>query len=200
MDRRHRATVEGMGQSRAPRRHNSRFRCNVAYRPPGALFRAGDALSCSGFSLDFMDFSIVSLPFLLRSACLDRPTPPSPRSIPGGCVLLSYQLPQLQRLVFWEIGSGLARHLGFGGGGGTFLNIGHDPAQSWLAGWSLSVTGTAGGGAVAGVANVGISFSVSNARDVSALLGTFYKAGRGGLGRTGVGYFQSPGGAVKRHL
>ena len=93
------------------------------------------------------------------------------------------------------IGGGL---FGFGGGGGTFLNIGHDPARNWLAGWSLSVTGSAGGGAVAGFgASVGISVSGSNAKDVSELLGTFYEVGRGGLGRSGLGYFQSPDGMVK---
>jgi hypothetical protein len=58
-----------------------------------------------------------------------------------------------------SIGSTVGAAVGFGGGGGTFVNIGHDPTQGWLTGWSLSVTGTAAAGAVAGAgATVGISF------------------------------------------
>jgi hypothetical protein len=38
---------------------------------------------------------------------------------------------------------------------------------------------------------------VSTASDVSGLLGTFYELGRGGLGRTGAGYFESPDGSVQ---
>jgi len=92
-----------------------------------------------------------------------------------------------------SLGTTVGAAVGFGGGGGTFVNVGHDPTQGWLSGWSLSVTGTAAGGAVAGAGyTAGISLSVSTANDVSGLLGTFYEAGRGGLGRTGVGYFESP--------
>jgi hypothetical protein len=92
-----------------------------------------------------------------------------------------------------SLGTTVGAAFGFGGGGGTFVNLGHDPTQGWLTGWSLSVTGTATGGAVAGAGyTAGISLSVSTANDVSGLLGTFYEAGRGGLGRTGVGYFESP--------
>ena len=97
-----------------------------------------------------------------------------------------------------SVGSTVGFGAGVGGGGGTSVNIGHNPTCGWLSGWSVSVTGTAAGGAVAGFgSSLGLSVSASNASDVSGLLGRFYETGRGGLGRIGVGYFQSPDGVVK---
>ncbi|MFQ5853920.1 MAG: RHS repeat-associated core domain-containing protein, partial [Candidatus Binatia bacterium] len=91
-----------------------------------------------------------------------------------------------------------ASAFGAGGGGGTFINIGHNPNTGWLSGWSFSITGTAEGGAIAGVGGgPGITFTVTNACNVGQLLGSFFSAGRSGLGRTGIGYFQSPNGVVK---
>jgi len=66
---------------------------------------------------------------------------------------------------------------GIGGGGGTFLNFGYSAA----AGFSISVTGTAEAGAVAGVrASVQGVFQYTGLDSVYDLNGTFYSAGPGG--------------------
>jgi hypothetical protein len=65
---------------------------------------------------------------------------------------------------------------GVGGGGGTTFNIGYSKTE----GFSASLTGTAGGGAVTGVgAGVGVSVTATNASSVTQLLGTSVEASRG---------------------
>lgn len=85
---------------------------------------------------------------------------------------------------------------GGGAGGGTFLNFGY----SATSGFSFSITGTAGGGASAAAGGgpgalfgggVGFTFAVSDACDVSGLLGSAMEFGRGGAGRAGAGVFMS---------
>jgi hypothetical protein len=88
---------------------------------------------------------------------------------------------------------------GFGGGGGTFFNVGHNPNSGWLSGWSFSITGVAGGGATAGAGyGLGISTTITNACNTKQLLGPFFpEVGRGGLVRGGIMYIQSPDGTVQ---
>lgn len=87
---------------------------------------------------------------------------------------------------------------GLGGGGGTFFNVGHNPNAGVLYGWSFSITGTAEGGAMAGLGfTPGVNFSLTNACSVQQLTGPFVGGGRGGLGRAGIGYFQSPDGTIR---
>jgi RHS repeat-associated protein len=64
---------------------------------------------------------------------------------------------------------------GFGGGGGTFFNVGHNPNSGWLSGGSFSITGVAGGGATAGAGyGLGISTTITNACNTKQLLGPFF--------------------------
>jgi len=103
-------------------------------------------------------------------------------------------------LGLWSVSVGIvgSAAIGGGGGGGTFLNIGHDPNAGWFSDWSASITGTAMVGAVAGTdASVGVAVSLSDAKNVGDLVGASNEVGRGGIGRTGFGYFQSPDGTVQ---
>ena len=76
-----------------------------------------------------------------------------------------------------SIGVDLSGYLGaFGGGGGTAVNLGYSEKK----GLSFSLTGTAGGGAVAGVgASLGVSIVKTDASSVNQLLGTFVEGSRG---------------------
>jgi RHS repeat-associated protein len=76
-----------------------------------------------------------------------------------------------------SIGVDLSAFLGaFGGGGGTAINLGYSKEE----GLSFSMTGTAGGGAVAGAGvNLGIRVVKTNASSVNQLLGTFVEGSRG---------------------
>ncbi|MCK9274061.1 MAG: hypothetical protein M0P57_03120 [Syntrophales bacterium] len=48
----------------------------------------------------------------------------------------------------WTLSLGITTSggLGIGGGGGTFVNVGHDPSKGFLGGWPASLTGTAQAG------------------------------------------------------
>lgn len=70
-----------------------------------------------------------------------------------------------------------------GGGGGTALNVGYSKKD----GFSISLTGTAQGGAIAGGGTfIGSAISYTNANNVNQLNGTSYQAGRAGLGPLAV--------------
>jgi len=95
----------------------------------------------------------------------------------------------------WTLSFGItiSGGLGLGGGGGTFLNIGHDPSRGSFGGWSASLTGTAQAGAFAGT-GVSTQFvgQVTNANNVSQLEGSALVAGKSaGVGVVGgVEYIQ----------
>jgi len=64
----------------------------------------------------------------------------------------------------------------FGGGGGPSINFGYDKK----AGFSFSITVTAGGGAATGFGGaLGVRFGVTNAATVDQLLGTAVESSRG---------------------
>jgi RHS repeat-associated protein len=102
----------------------------------------------------------------------------------------------------WTLSFGvtISGGLGLGGGGGTFLNIGHDPRAGAFSGWSFSITGTAGGGAFAGSGGSvqGVA-QYTNASNVSQLEGVFLAAGAsaGVLFTGGVEFITGGGGDVK---
>ena len=87
---------------------------------------------------------------------------------------------------------------GFGEVGGVYGNFAHDDSKPWTSGWSSSVTFTLGGGAAAGLGiSAGVNFNGSNANNVSDLEGTFYTAGRAGIGAISVGTYITPDQQVK---
>jgi RHS repeat-associated protein len=76
-----------------------------------------------------------------------------------------------------SVGVNIGGALGaIGGGGGTAVNIGYSESK----GFSASLTGTVGGGAITGIgAGVGITFTGTDACSVDQLLGTSVEASRG---------------------
>lgn len=82
-----------------------------------------------------------------------------------------------------------------GGGGGTAFNIGYSESE----GFSASLTGTVGEGAVTGVgAGVGVSIAATDACSVDQLLGTSVEASRGfgPVAATGIAGNGYSGGAL----
>jgi hypothetical protein len=80
----------------------------------------------------------------------------------------------------WTLSFGIFGNaaLGFGGGGGTAINLGNSDSN----GISWSITGTAQGGAIAGGGTfIGGGVSKTNFDNVNQLNGTSYQFGRAGL-------------------
>ncbi|NDY42368.1 hypothetical protein G3N55_05865 [Dissulfurirhabdus thermomarina] len=100
----------------------------------------------------------------------------------------------------WSLGISLTGGLGLGGGGGIFLNIGHNPNKGLLEGWSASLTGTAEAGAFGGIGGgTQFQFTTTDACDVSQLTGegmAFGQAAGAGI-QGGVEYVTNMGGSVK---
>lgn len=87
----------------------------------------------------------------------------------------------------FSLGITISGGLGAGGGGGTFINIGHDPSKGNFGGWSASLTGTAEAGAFAGAgASTQFVGQLTNANNVSQLEGSSLVAGKAaGVGIVG---------------
>lgn len=98
--------------------------------------------------------------------------------------------------VGFELNGGL---FGFGGTVGIYGNFAHDPSQPWTAGWSSSLTFTAGGGAAGTVysGSAGVAIGGTNACNVRDLEKGFIFLGRAGLGAAAVTGVQSPDGKIK---
>jgi RHS repeat-associated protein len=100
----------------------------------------------------------------------------------------------------WSLGISSSAGLGVGGGGGTFLNVGHDSSKGLLEGWSASMTVTAGAGAYGGIgAGTQVQATITDACNVSQLNGAGMALGSSaGAGiQGGAEYVTNIGGTVK---
>ncbi|MGA1823831.1 MAG: RHS repeat-associated core domain-containing protein [bacterium] len=86
-----------------------------------------------------------------------------------------------------SVGITISGGLGIGGGGGTFINIGHNSSEEMMSGWSASLTGTAGAGAFAGAGgSTEFNLQITNADNVTQLEGKNISTGKsGGAGIVG---------------
>lgn len=100
----------------------------------------------------------------------------------------------------WSLGISGSAGLGAGGGGGTFLNVGHDSSKGLLEGWSASMTVTAGAGAYGGIgAGTQVQATTTDACNVSQLngAGMAFGASAGAGIQGGAEYVTNIGGTVK---
>ena len=100
----------------------------------------------------------------------------------------------------WSLGISGSAGLGVGGGGGIFLNVGHDSSQGLLEGWSASMTVTAGAGAYGGIgAGTQVQVTTTDACNVSQLNGAgmaFGSSAGAGI-QGGAEYVTNIGGTVE---